>query len=190
MRVRFEYTIDDLIDVSMRLLKRSRSVRASRHWDLLTTALLSGVLLFAIVPASVAGKLIMGGLGLAFGALSYPAIRQRTVRRRLRKFCEETVGTGETLFCEVELNESDVHTNSNGSRTVSAWENVKEIQETLDSVDIYTGRGGLTVVRKRAFASQEETLQFIALANQYWRMAARTSQSDGRVKTIIGTSRL
>ena len=186
MRVRFEYTIDDVIDVQMRMLKRSRAARAWRLRDLVITSLLTGVLLFAIIPEGITGKLIMASIGSLFAALSYAAFNERTVKRRMRKLYEEHAGSDKNLFCEVELNESGVHARSNGAQTFCAWEDVKEIQETQDSVDIYTNRGGLLVVRKRAFMSPEEQLQFIALANQYLERGRREFQSDDASRYSVG----
>ncbi len=185
MRVRFEYTIDDLIDVQMRRLKRSRAARAWRLRDLVTTSLLTGVLLFAIIPEGITGKLIMGGIGLVFGALFYVAFNESTIKRRMRKLYQENVRSHKPLSCEVELNESGVHASSNGAQTFSAWEDVKEIQETQDSVDIYTNRGGLVVVRKRAFTSPEDQFQFIALANQYLKLAQQATQADARASNSM-----
>ena len=176
MQVRFEYTIADLVDVQMRVLKHSRTARAWRWQDLIITSLLSGVLMFAIIPEGITGKLIVGTIGLVTGALFYVPLNEATVRRRLRKFFAEQVGANKPLFCEVELKDSGVHTSSNGTQLIFAWENVNEIKETQDSVDISSERGGLVVVRKRAFTSPEAQLQFVGLANQYLKMAQKASQ--------------
>ena len=143
------------------------------------TSLLTGAVLFAVIPEGIAGRLIMGGIGLALGALLYPLLNERTVKRRLRKFCEENAGSAKTFLCEVELNESGIHTKSNGTQIIYAWENVKEIQETGDSVDLYTEKGGLLVVRKRAFSSPEEHQQFVELANRYLKAAHPAPQANG-----------
>jgi hypothetical protein len=187
MRVRFEYTIADLVDVQMRVLKRSRTARAWRWQDLIITSLVSGVLLFAIIPEGITGKLIVGTIGLVTGALFYVPLNDAIVRRRLRKFFAEQVGADKPLFCEVELKESGVHTSSNGTQLIFAWENVNEIKETQDSVDIQSERGGLVVVRKRAFSSTEEQFQFVGLANQYLKMAQEASQSDRASQGFVGS---
>jgi hypothetical protein len=41
-------------------------------------------------------------------------------------------------------------------QTTYEWESVEEIEETEDSVDIYTKDGGGLIVRKRAFTSPAE----------------------------------
>ena|SRR5882762_2414259 len=171
MRVQFEYTIDDIVDVQLRALRRSRAARSWRWRDLITTSLLSGVLLFAIIPEGLTGKLIMGSIGLILGALLYPKLNEATVKRRLRKLCEENLGGDRSFVCEVALEQSGIHTKQNGTQIIYAWENVNEIRETEDSVDIYNENGGLVVVRKRAFSAPSEQQRFIELANLYSKAA-------------------
>jgi YcxB-like protein len=179
MRVEFDYTIEDMVDVQMRALKRSRAARAWRWRDLVMTSLLTGALLFAVIPEEITGRIIVGIIGLFLGAVLYPVLNEMTVKRRLRKWCEEHAGTQRTFTFEVELNQSGIHTRSNGTQIIYAWENVKEIKETEDSVDIYFEKGGLVVVRKRAFPSPGEHERFIELAKQYLKMAHESHQPNG-----------
>ena len=171
MRVQFDYTIDDLVDVQMRLLKRSRAVQAWRWRDLVLTSLLTGVLLFALIPQEIIVRIIVGIIGLLLGAVLYPVVNEMTVKRRLRKWTEENVGSARTFTCEVELDESGLHTQSNDAQIIFDWRNVEEIKETEDSVDIYFAKGGLMVTRNRAFTSTEERQRFIELAKQYSKVA-------------------
>jgi hypothetical protein len=179
MRVQFNYTIEDIVDVQLRLLKRSRAARAWRWRDLVMTSLLTGVFLFAVIPEGITGRIIMGSIGLLLGAVLYPVLNEMTVKRRLRKWYEENAGSDKTFTCEVELNESGIHTKSNGTQIIHAWENVKEIKDTEESVDFYFEKGGLLVVRKRAFTSPGEDQHFIELAKQYLSMSHNPPQPNG-----------
>ena len=167
MQVQFEYTVDDLVDVQVRALKRSAAARAWQWRERVITSLVSGVLLFAIIPGETASRLIMGAIGLILGALLYPTVNESTVKRNLRKLFQENAGPDKVLICEVELCESGVHTRQNGFELIYRWENVKEVQETKDSVVIYADRGSLLVVRKRAFKGSAEQKDFIELATQH-----------------------
>jgi hypothetical protein len=62
---------------------------------------------------------------------------------------------------------------------IYTWENVKEVKETEDSVDIYAAKGGLVVVRKRAFNGLAEQKHFIDLASRYLKTTQTTSQLNG-----------
>jgi hypothetical protein len=171
MRVQFDYTIEDLVDVQMRVLNNSRAVRAWRWRDLVLTSLMTGIFVFAIIPEEITVRIIVGIIGLILGAVLYPVVSEMTIKRRLRKWCEENAGPAKTFTCEVELNESGIHSQQNETQIVFPWKNMKEIRETKDSVDIYFERGGLMVIRNRAFTSPEERQRFIELAKQYSKMA-------------------
>jgi hypothetical protein len=173
MRVQFEYTSDDLVDVQLRALRNSAAARAWRWHDLAFTSLLSGVLLFAIIPGEITVRLSVGVIGLILAGLLYPKVNESIVKRRLRKLFQENVGSDKVLICEVELSESGVHTKQNGMEIIYTWENVEEVRETEDSVDIRAEKGGLVVVRKRAFSGSAEQQQFIALATKYLSQRSR-----------------
>lgn len=179
MKVEFDYTIEDMVDVHMRVLKRSRAARAWRWRDLVMTSLFTGAFLFAVIPEEITARIIVGILGLLLGAVLYPVVNEMTVKRRLRKWCEEHAGTQRTFTCEVELNQSGIHARQNGTQIIYAWENVTEIKETEDSVDIYSEKGGLVVVRKRAFTSPGEHQRFVELAKQYLKMEHEAPQANG-----------
>jgi hypothetical protein len=179
MRVQFEYTLDDVVDVQLRALKRSAAARAWRWRDLLLTSLVSGVLLFAIIPGETASRLIVGVIGLILGAVIYPIMNERTVKQRLKKLCEENAGPDKVFICEVELRESGVHISQNGMEITYKWENVAEVKETEDSVDIYAAKGGLVVVRKRAFNGLAEQKHFIDLATRHLNTTQPASQLNG-----------
>jgi hypothetical protein len=68
MRVQFNYTIDDIVDLQMRLLKRSRVARAWRWRNLALTSLLAGAFLFAVIPERITGRIVMGTIGVLSGA--------------------------------------------------------------------------------------------------------------------------
>src|SRR5437870_3398858 len=102
MRVEFNYTIDDIVDVQLRLLNRSRAARAWRWRNAALTSLVAGAFLFAVIPEGIAGRTVMGTIGLLSGAAVYLALNDVIVKRRLRKWCEENAGSDKTFTCEVE----------------------------------------------------------------------------------------
>lgn len=175
MRVKFDYTIDDVVDFQLRLLNRSRVVRGWRWRNAILTSLLAGAFLFAIIPEGITARMVMGGIGVILGIPVYFAANDVIVKRRLRKWSAENAGSDKRFTCEVELNESGIHTQSNGTQIIYSWANVADIKETADSVDIYFQKGGLLVIRNRAFSSSVERQQFIQLAKQYSPIAANSN---------------
>ena len=49
-------------------------------------------------------------------------------------------------------------------QVILEWQRVEAIEETSDSVDIFTRDGGGVVIRSRAFGSEGERSQFIEIA--------------------------
>lgn len=74
---------------------------------MVVSSLLSGVLLFAIIPGETASKIIVGVVGLILGALIYPIVNESTVKRRLRKLSQENAGPDKVFSCEVELSKDE-----------------------------------------------------------------------------------
>src|SRR5258708_26733179 len=166
MKVQFSYTQEDMVDASMRLLARSKTVRSTRWQALLWTAGLTWLLVFALFGASFKGGLI-GLLAALISALIYPAMHRQSVQSRLRKFCKEKFGATTSFICEVELTPTGIWTQSLNTQTISEWKNVEEIVVTQDSVDIFTRQGGGLVVRNRAFESADQRREFIEMAQHF-----------------------
>ena len=85
MRVEFKYTIDDLVDAHLRLLKHSPTVRAWRWRDLVVASLLSGGLLFALIREEITVRIIVGSIGLLLGAVFYLAVNSGRCQERPMK---------------------------------------------------------------------------------------------------------
>src|SRR5947199_9813027 len=103
MRVEFNYTIDDIVDVQLRLLNRSRAARAWRWRNAALTSLLAGAFLFAVIPEVIDGRRVMGTIGLLSGAAVYLALNDVMVKRRLRNSGEANAGSATPVTGEVEL---------------------------------------------------------------------------------------
>jgi len=50
---------------------------------------------------------------------------------------------------------------------IHEWPSLEAVEETADSVDLFTRDGAGVVVRNRAFASGDERSKFIALARSH-----------------------
>ena len=164
MKVRFEFTIDDLIDVGERSLSASRVVTKLRRTAVVVWALFAGVVFWAILPLSPTFR-IAAAVGAAAGAaLFYPGFRKKEVHRRLREVWRERLAGDGPFVCEVELDDAGVTTEQLGTKTSQPWRVVASVAEKPDSVEIATEKGGLVVVRDRAFASPEEKSRFLEFA--------------------------
>jgi hypothetical protein len=172
MHVQFEFTKDDLVDASERILARSRNIRAEKRKAAFYLALWTWLIVFAIFFEYPAwGAMVSLGAALIMVA-AYPSLYKANLRKRLRALHRERYG--EKLedvnlpVCEVELTPIGVWTRQGGVQIIREWENVEEIKETSDSIDIFDKDGSGVIVRKRAFHSQSEQRQFVELARQYF----------------------
>jgi len=67
-------------------------------------------------PEEITVRIIVGSIGLLLGAVVYPFMNRETVKRRLRKLCEENAGPDKTFNCEVELNQLGIHAKTTAYR--------------------------------------------------------------------------
>jgi YcxB-like protein len=162
MKVRFEFQIDDLIDVGERTLAASRVVKRIRLSGLFSSAVIGAILAYAASGDTGPGRPFYVVIGAIVCALAYPLLRKRTTERRLRAFWRERLGSEGPFVCEVELTEEGVTTRQFGTESTRPWSKVRAVEEGQGSVDIFTMEG-LIVVRDRAFASPDERKQFLDL---------------------------
>src|SRR5947207_2598780 len=103
MRVRFNYTQEDMVDGSMRFLGRSKTIRRTRWQGMAMTALLSWLLMFAVFFRQPLVGALLGICTAGVSALLYPAVHKNAVTKRMRKYIREKYGEVNSFVCEVEL---------------------------------------------------------------------------------------
>jgi len=181
MRVQFEFTQEDSIDVIKRVLARSKVVHSWRWKGLVVNAILSWIvwtLAFVFFTASPLKGALTGLIVAGVSALLYPGAHKRAVEKRLRSFHKEKLGDLNAFICEVELTPAGVWTRQMNRQTTHEWKSVAEIVVTEDSVDFFTREGGAVVVRKRAFKSPEEQGQFVELAKKYLQLSRQNHSAE------------
>jgi hypothetical protein len=167
MRVKFEFTPEDQIDASKRFLARSKVISFWRWKGLGYTALLTWLLVFSFFTyfyeKPQVGALL-GIVAVGLSALMYPSSHERAVGKRLRKLLQEQFGNADGFLCEVELTSDGVSVRQMKRQVMYEWASVAEIQETKDSINIFTRDGGGVIVRDRAFSTPAEKREFLELA--------------------------
>jgi len=167
VKVKFEFTIDDLVDGAERTVSRSAVARGWRGQRLLITCLLSAVVAYLVVPGSTERKLFAALIGAAVCAAILPFSRGGSRKRRLEQYFREQFGGDGPFTCEVELTPAALVTVQRGTRTERAWSTIRAIQVTDDSVDFISHGAGSLILRNRAFAAREERDAFVSLARSY-----------------------
>jgi hypothetical protein len=168
MRVKFEFTEDELLDVYRRSLKRSPTIGSSQRKDRVWFSIIAGCLgflLLAMAKGQTVG-LIVGALSGLIAALLHPVIYRRVTEKRLRKLVREQHDCKEPRFCEVELTPAGVWSRHAKTQIVHEWGSIESIDLTENGIEIITKGGGL-MIRNRAFKSDAERQQFLQLANSY-----------------------
>jgi len=177
MRVEFDATLDDFVDVSMRSLARSKQIRKWKWNGSLSTGLLTWLAIYAFFPGPSVKKMAAGFIGAIVAACIYPFTYRSTVRRRLHKLCREHIGTDGPVLVQVEISDKGIWTKQQNTQCINDWVNVELIQETDDSIDFFMRNGTATVVRKRAFESEESKKEFVDLARQYLQLCRLPSST-------------
>jgi hypothetical protein len=72
MRVQFDATLDDYVDVATRCLARSKQIRKWRWDGLLTSGLMAWLAIYALFPGPFAKKMLAGFIGAIVAACVYP----------------------------------------------------------------------------------------------------------------------
>lgn len=185
MIVQFDATIDDVVDVSMRALARSKTLRAWNWQGLLTAALLAGLPLFIVVQGGT-GKKIMAGFGAALlAAALYVMTYKGSVEKRVRKLCLAQLGGDKPFRVEVELTESGVALRQLKTQHIYDWSTIVEIKEVNDAIYFYQRDGSGFAVRSRGFESIGKECEFIQLARRYFEAAQSANSAIGKTDNYM-----
>jgi hypothetical protein len=167
VKVKFDFTLDDLVDGAERAVARSPTARSWRWQGMLTSCLISAAIAYVAVAGSPSRRLFAAAVGALICAAIYPFSVGRSRKRRLRKYFREQFGGEGPYACEVELMPAGLVTVQAGTRSERVWSTITAIQVTDDSVDFLTKGAGSVVVRNRAFSSAEQRDAFVSLARSY-----------------------
>jgi hypothetical protein len=177
MKVRFEFTLDDLVDASERTVARSGAVRSWRWQGMVSSSLISALIVYVIRSGPVATKLAWAVAGAIVSAILYPIFSAWTRKRRLLRFYRERFGGAGPYTCEVEITPTGVTTNQAGAQTTREWSSIVAVEDSADAVEFITRGAGTVIVRNRAFSSREEWRQFIEESRNYVALAHHGVQS-------------
>jgi len=89
-----------------------------------------------------------------------------TVKKRLRKFYQDRLGSDGPFSVEVELSDNGILVACLGSEIRFNWQNIVEIVDSPLDIEFNERYGGIAVVRKRGL-SGEEVFRFLNEARKY-----------------------
>jgi YcxB-like protein len=174
VRVKFDFTIDDLVNGAERAVDRSAVARGWRWQRLVVSCALTAIFAYVVVPGSSENRLFAAIVTAVICAAVMHFSSGGGRKRRLAQYFREQFGGDGPFTCEVELTPAALVTVQRGARSERPWSMIQAIQVTDDSVDFITQGAGSLIVRNRAFSSREQRDAFVSLARSYAPKAALT----------------
>jgi len=173
MKVTFEATVDDFIDVTLRSVPRG----GVYYFNLLFTALVVGVAYAAIGYWFFSQRWIAAVIGFVIGVVMMVVYNYNARTRKLREYYQERKLVNGPVKIEVEIGEDGLTFRQDGDTVTTAWSNIEKIDETDDAI-YFQRRGNIfSAVRKRGFASDLEKEEFLILAKRLMQEHAPSESS-------------
>lgn len=170
LRVEFEATLDERVDVAQRLGQRLPSLRGR----LLRQRIAAGVflalasLLLPAMPGESPSPWLRAGIaaalftcGFLFTGRSLRESRRRAMATALREFDGK-----DDVHCAVELRHAGVHVLQDGVGLSWPWSDLRTVEGDTGDVTLLF-RQGMLVVRSRAFATAGQRQRFLDILRQY-----------------------
>jgi hypothetical protein len=162
VKVRFEATLDDFIDVALRTWRRQQATLPLWRRDIVVGALLTGALLYMASGPPPAQRIFIAVIGLPFGAFAYPAFRGFTLRRNANRLYREWLGGSATAPVEIEPRAQGLWVAQNGAEMLFPWRDVAGVEDSAQDVEISLQYEGVIVVRGRSFPDAADRSAFLA----------------------------
>jgi len=163
MHVQFEFTKEDLIDASKRFLKRGK-MRKSVLWKTSVYSAFSvGVIIFVMLQNSPMIGLVVGLIAAGIVMLLFPRWHQSNLDNRLRQAADEIMTSPGPYVCEVEPRGEGLWLRQMNKQIIYEWKSLDALEETPESVDIFSRDGGGVIVRNRAFTTVADRSKFVEL---------------------------
>ncbi|HYN10339.1 MAG TPA: hypothetical protein VES67_23330 [Vicinamibacterales bacterium] len=178
MRVRFEATFDEFMDVAIRSWQLQHAALPFWRRDPVIGALLTAAILSLATPSPVVQKLVVAAIGGIFGAFFYPRYRQLTFKRSANRLYREWLGGQPAAAVEIEPRDRGLWVAQNSTEVLYPWRDVTAVDDSAADVQICFRYEGLIVVRTRAFADAATRSAFLAELED--RRAGATQQESRR----------
>ncbi len=165
--VAFDYTLEEMLEVGLRTLKSSKTFRQARLRGYLITAVGTFAILCLIFTYPPLQRVLNAAVFTGIWTLVYWLIQNQLTKRRLTKYYREKVTAPWPIHLVVELNERGVLAIEREYRTEVEWTAFENVLEQNGNVEFALLKGGLIIVRARAFADEVQRQHFLAFARQH-----------------------
>jgi hypothetical protein len=167
MIVEFDATIDDFVDVTIRSLARSKTVR-TWHWQTaITIAFIAAFPAYFLFSGTSAVRLAIACGFAVVAVVLYFWTSGAAFNRRVYKLCREQISTDDLVRIKVEINDKGISFSQMDSHTLYEWSSMLDLEEVENAIYFYRRDGSCMAVRKHGFENNESQNQFIQLAKSY-----------------------
>ncbi len=165
MKINYEATIDEVVDLQLRILERSKTVRKWKRQGLIGApfafALTYLMIAYLFVSFTIVEKLVFSSLaGISFIAFYLGTHKART-RGRVRRLLVEQLGSDGPFPTEYELRDDGLVVQTKGTEIKFDWSNFTEVNETDLELELIAGTGGIAALPKRVFQSEEQLNEWL-----------------------------
>jgi len=178
MRLEFDMTVDDAVDLNQRVLARSKTARSVRSRSIWITTLVSGPISLATwilgsgsSPEGPAMWAVGIGVAVVVSVLAYFLGRwfyDSTVSRRVRRMVLEQFSSASSVQCEMEVRPTALWTSQDGTEITFPWRDLEEVVDTGNAIELRF-RTGLAIARSRVFSSPGQRAEFLSLVKGHAR---------------------
>jgi len=170
-RISYEATVDDAVDVALRLANRTQTFRRQVSRNIIIVGTAAGLVLIAWWLYTAEGTTpvefaLIVAAGIAFGvifALIFRRFFQKEIRKQQRQLVIEQFGGKPSIHSELELRPEAVWVRQAGMEMTFPWSICTGVEDNPDDVEMHFGLG-ICVVRNRDFASPSERQTFLEAA--------------------------
>jgi hypothetical protein len=169
----FSFTYEDYVDISERTLQRLIANRGLRAFSAAVTGLLAAFLVWYLLRGRAVDRTAWLVGVFAITAVGEYVTRPARERWRIRRLLRRKIGETATLTCIVTADEAGMtFVQENGTYYI-AWRDVAELSNVPEGIQIISRRGGVSMVRARAFKTPEEQAAFARYCSERRTAAAR-----------------
>jgi hypothetical protein len=177
-RLTYDATIDDAVDVSLRIVRRTHAFRTQMQWSVIAAGIGSALAFFAawmyIVGTSLLNVVLGSVVGILFGIVFAAIFRrffEKEILKQQRKVVAEQFGGKATLQSELELRPDAVWVRQAGMEMLFPWTVCTSVRNNAGDIEM-TFTPGLCVIPNRHFASAAERQAFLETARRLSAKAA------------------
>ena len=173
-RIEFDTTVDELVDVNMRLLEHTSAYGQQRKQAQWAWAVIAagGAAVFLLRGTAVPsyGALAIAGVGALLSGLAVGSLQgryyERYVRQHYRRVVNELYGEAPLTHWEFEIRPDTLWCRSEHSEVAFPWSRLRRVEDVPGAIELWFDPG-LAVVRDRAFSAPEERRAFFDTVTKY-----------------------